>query len=160
MRVKTSSAIISLRMKSGSKQTPRSVSIRPYSPEDCASIKQILEDGGLFYEKIDNEERMREKVARDPQSILVATEASQIIGTVSLMEDGRMAFIFRLGVKAEHRGHGVGTALMVEAEHILHERGYDEVHILVAQEDTELQGYYERIGYERGHAYQWMHKQF
>lgn len=152
-------AIISLNMATEREQDLRSVSIRPYVPEDYTPIRQILEEGNLFYDKMDGEERLREKVARDPQSILVAEEAAQIVGTVSIMEDARMAFVFRLGVKMAYRGRGLGTRLMQEAETLLQGRGYDEVHILVSEEDTELQGYYERVGYEKGHGYRWMYKE-
>ncbi|MBI5619578.1 GNAT family N-acetyltransferase [Candidatus Gottesmanbacteria bacterium] len=142
------------------KQNLQSISIRPYIPKDYPSIRRILEEGGLYYDEMDNENRLKEKVTRDPQSILVAIEASRIIGTVSIMEDGRMAFIFRLGVQMEQKGSGVGTRLLQEAETILHERGYNEVHILVDENNPELQKYYEQRGYERGHMYCWMSKEF
>ena len=136
------------------------ISIRPYLPEDYLPVKHILEEGNLYYDKMDSEEHLKEKITRDPQSILVATEGSNIIGTASIMEDGRMAFIFRLGVQMEQRNSGVGRKLIQEAETILHKRGYNEVHILVDENNPELQTYYEQRGYESGHMYRWMSKEF
>ncbi|OGC59218.1 hypothetical protein A3A70_00805, partial [candidate division WWE3 bacterium RIFCSPLOWO2_01_FULL_42_11] len=132
--------------------------IRNFTQSDYPFMRQILEEGGLFDSNIDNEARVLEKISRDPQSTIVAEEGGKIIGTLSIMEDGQLAFLVRLAVKKEHRGRGLGTKLMQEAETILKARGYEEVHILVNEKDPELQDYYERLGYGKGQVYQWMYK--
>lgn len=48
---------------------------------------------------------------------------------------------------------------MEEAEKELFRRGHKDIHILVEEENGELQDYYERQGYERGHIYRWMTKE-
>lgn len=140
-------------------QDIRELSIRNYSPDDYGQVKKLLVDGGLYYEPMDSEERLQEKISKDPNSILVAVESNRLVGTVSLMEDGRMAFIFRLAVDLQHRNKGIGTALMEEAEKELFKRGHEEINILVEEDNTELQEYYERQGYERNHVYRWMAKE-
>lgn len=135
------------------------LTLRPYLPDDYPKLKTILSEGGLFYELMDKEERVLEKIHRDPESILVAISERQIVGTVSIMEDGRMPFVFRLAVETNFRNRGIGTRLMEAAEEILKKRGYGEVNILVEADDSELKDYYERQNYEKGSIYQWMSKE-
>lgn len=135
------------------------IGIRNYLPDYYEQVKQLLINGGLYYEPMDSFERLQEKVSRDPNSILVALELDRVVGTVSLMEDGRIGFIFRLAVDPESRNRGIGRALMEEAEKELFRRGHQEINILVEETDPELQGYYERQGYEKGTAYRWMSKE-
>ena len=142
-----------------SNSTANSVGVRAYEPADYANVREILDQGGLFYEPFDSAESLNEKISRDPRSILVAIRFNKIIGTVSIMEDGRMPFIFRLAVKQEFRNAGTGIILMDSAEKELFSRGYKEVHILVETENEQLQGYYAKQGYEKGNSYCWMTKE-
>lgn len=135
------------------------VEIRLYTQEDYQQTKKILTEGSLFYDPMDSQERLTKKIKRDPESILVAEENSQIVGTVSFMEDGRMPFIFRLAIDTSHRKQGLGKALMERAKEILRLRGYNEINILVDERDEELQDYYRKQGYEKGNTYRWMSKE-
>ena len=133
--------------------------IRSYQNADFQLVRQILELGNLFYERTDNEQELERKIKRDPNSILVAMEDGKIVGTEFIVEDF-MSFLFRLAVHPDYRRRGIGKALMQKGEEILRQRGHRDVNILVAAEDEELQNLYERFGYEKGHKYVWMVKEF
>lgn len=135
------------------------INIRTYIPQDYPQVRGILEQGGLFHEPIDLQERMEQKITRDPSSIFVAVDSNRVVGTVSIMEDGRMGFIFRLAVEAGHRNRGIGLNLMIHAEGELASRGHDEIHILVEEDNPGLQEYYKKQGYEEGSVYRWMVKE-
>lgn len=135
------------------------VEIRTYKKADFQLVKQILELGKLYYERTDNEQELERKIQRDPNSILVAIEDGKIVGTQFIVEDF-MSFLFRLAVHPDYRRRGIGKALMQKGEEILRQRGHRDVNILVAAEDEELQNLYERFGYEKGHKYVWMVKEF
>ncbi len=138
----------------------RNPHIRSYAPDsDYPAVRKILEAGDLYYEPMDSAERLAEKIRRDPDSILVAVASNQVLGTVSLMEDGKMPFIFRLAVDPDQRRQGIGRKLMEAAEDILKSRGYKEINILVEEGDHELQEYYLRQSYDRGNPYRWMVKE-
>ena len=134
-------------------------SIRSYILTDYPQVKRILEERGLFYEPMDSEERLQEKITRDPDSIFVATRENELIGTVSIMEDGRMGFIFRLCMNSDKENTGIGIALMNKAEEELFKRGFKEINILVDSKSQQLQDYYLKRGYELGHQYTWMAKE-
>jgi len=135
------------------------INVRNYTVDDYEPVRQLLVDGGLYYEPFDSPERLPEKISKDPKSIIVATEAKRVVGTVRFLEDGSMAFIFRLAVNPADRNKGIGKALMEEAEKELFGRGYREINILVEEGNAELQEYYGRQGYERGNGYRWMTKE-
>jgi len=135
------------------------INIRNYSHADYEQVKRILVDGGLFYQPLDSSQRLEEKILRDPSSILVAEESDRVVGTVSLMEDSRMAFIFRLAVNPENQNRGLGKALMSEAEKELFRRGHREINILVEEDNIGLQEYYEKQDYGEGNLYRWRTKE-
>ena len=140
------------------KQIP-SITVRPYQDSDYSGVRQIFEIHKVFYEPFDSQEKFKAKIDRDPESILIAALNKEVVGTVSLMEDGRMAFIFRLAVKPESKNAGVGILLMHQAEKELFSRGYKEIHILVDSNNEQLADYYKKRGYETGHKYRWMTKE-
>ena len=81
-----------------------------------------------------------------------------VVGTQFIVEDF-LPLMFRLSVHQDYRNKGIGKALMQQGEKVLRQRGYNHVNILVASDDTELQSYYERQGYEKGNTYVWMVKE-
>lgn len=134
------------------------VQIRPYTPEDYASVIELYKEGNLFEEEVDEEKIITLKITRDPESILVALKNNKIVGTVSIMEDGRLAFIFRLAVKANERRQGIGAALLAEVEKTLKKRGNTMVNIIVNEKQEDLQKYYEKLKYKKARVWRWMWK--
>lgn len=137
----------------------QNIQIRPYTSQDYPFVKAIYEEGGFFDKVIDREENLRAKSQRDPRSLLVAEKSQQVVGTVSIVEDGRMAFLFRLAVAKNARKQGVGRRLLQEGERILKKRGHELVNIVLFDKEEELKGYYERLGYKRGSLHLWMRKE-
>src|SRR5216683_128239 len=114
-----------------SEEQDTTLQIRPYTTKDYASVIEIYKEGNLFEEELDKKEILKSKIDRDPESIFVAMRNTKIVGTVSIMEDGRIGFIFRLAVKANERNHGIGKKLLSEAEKILKQRGNPTINIIV-----------------------------
>lgn len=140
------------------KENSANLQIRAYASSDYPRVRRNLLEGNIFDQEMDAEERLSEKISRDPESILVATIDNKIVGNVFIVEDGWAAFVFRLAVVKEYRNRGIGKRLMQEAEERIRKKGYNELHILVHTDETELQGYYEKLGYLKGNKYQWMYK--
>ena len=133
--------------------------IRNYQSSDYQQVREILERGNLYWELSDNKEALERKIQQRPDSILVAIEDNRIVGTQFIVEDF-LPLMFRLSVHPDYRSKGIGKALMQRGEEVLKQRGYNHVNILVALDDTELQIYYEKQGYEKGNSYVWMVKEF
>lgn len=87
---------------------------------------------------------------------LVAREGEAILGGELLIVDGEAAGIFEarlpllrhLYVEPAHRGRGVGTALMVAAEHEARVRGFTRISLVVGVDNPRARELYLRQGYE------------
>jgi ribosomal protein S18 acetylase RimI-like enzyme len=132
--------------------------IRSYTPEDYQLLKRLYKSSGWFDSETDAEERVNEKIRRDPQSLLVAIDKEEIVGTVSLIEDGRIAILFRLISKKGENTLSIRQRLLSEGENIFKQKGYKEAHIIAPEEDLNRQKEYEKYGFTKGNPYRWMWK--
>lgn len=93
---------------------------------------------------------------RGQRLLFVAELEQDIIGQVfvqlqtghrSPASDGSMGYLYALRVRPAHRGHGIGTRLIEEAERSLVGRGYRRVLIAVSVENDGARRLYDRLGY-------------
>ncbi len=133
--------------------------IRHYRPSDYPYVKEILEQGGLFWEISDSDEQLKRKIENDPGSIIVAEEDGKVVGTNFMVFDF-LPFMFRVAVHQDHRGSGVFGQLMDRGEQMIKERGYHHVTVLVNTNHPEVQELYQKRGYAKGNTYVWMTKEF
>ena len=133
------------------------VEIRNYTPKDFKDIKELLKLRSLNKEKPINEKALERKITANPDSILVAIEGNRIVGTQFIVED-YLPILYRLAVHPDFIGKGIGKDLTHYAEKLLRKKGYDHANVLIASDDTELQEYFEREGYDQGSKFHWMVK--
>jgi len=108
--------------------------------------------GGKFDEHRDSREILLHKVTSDPQSIIVDDENGEILGTISLIEDGRVAWFYRFVVKDNNAA--VSQALYNAAAGVLKQRGHPEVLIYSDPEREDLNSRYQTLGMEKGGDYE------
>lgn len=128
----------------------KGIKIRPYTPDDYMSVRRNMEEGGLYYPEIDSQQKLNEKIKRNPGSIIVAELNGKIVGNILIMEDGWGPFFFRLSVAKDYRNKGIGSLLLEKTEDILAAKGYQEVYCLVKDSDTQIKDYYKKRGFEEG----------
>ncbi|MBX7041410.1 MAG: GNAT family N-acetyltransferase [Ignavibacteria bacterium] len=93
------------------------------------------------------------------QTILVAeTEEGEITGTLQLTfiqyltyKGGLRAQAEAVFVKSNHRGKGIGTMLMKEAEKISRERGAHLIQLTTDKRRPDAKRFYEKLGYTASH---------
>lgn len=137
------------------------MNIRYYQDNDYPALVELYKTSQdfLFDEETDAQERLATKISRDPESILVAIENDHIIGSVSIIEDGRIALLFRFVVhQSVTDSSAVMKALMNESERILSQRSYKEVHTTIPMENaSSIQGRID-LGFIQGKNYSWFWK--
>lgn len=64
----------------------------------------------------DTREAVAALLRRDPDAVLVADDGGTLVGTVIAGWDGWRYHLYRLAVRPDRRGHGIGSALVSAAE--------------------------------------------
>jgi predicted N-acetyltransferase YhbS len=129
--------------------------VRSYQLSDYEQLKDLYLDsstfGGQFDEARDAAGRLQKKTEADPDAILVAEQDGELVGSVSIIDDGRVAWLFRFAVPQDKPD--VVQALHDKALDILKERGHAEVLVYTPVGNQELDSRYERLGFTRGGDY-------
>lgn len=103
---------------------------------------------GVHVSRSDTPAEIQKKLSRDPDLFLVAEYENKIIGSVIGGYDGRRGLIYHLAVDAAFRGQGIGSRLMDEVESRLRDKGCLKCYLLVASDNTDVEPYYERRGWQ------------
>ncbi len=128
--------------------------VKFYKLSDYLQVKALYKEFGWFDSETDSEVRLANKIKRDPSSIFVAEESGEVVGTISIIEDGRVAWLFRLNAKTP----SIRKMLIHKAEKLLIKKEYKEVHIFVPLNDPERQKEYTNGGFKLGSEYKWAWK--
>ena len=87
------------------------------------------------------------KLAVQPDTLLVASDGDQVIGSIMAGYDGHRGWLYALAVLKSHRRRGVGRALVREAESRLLSMGCGKVNLQVRASNPGVVAFYERLGY-------------
>jgi len=129
--------------------------IRSYTDQDYDSLKELYQHtewyGGVFDEARDGREILAKKAGDDPETLMTYEDNGKLLGTISLIEDGRVAWLYRfIGKDFEP----VVTAKLYEkAVSVLKSRGHMQVLVYSAVKDSGLDNRYLSLGMNRGGNY-------
>lgn len=129
--------------------------IRSYRDTDYEQLKALTGHrewyGGQFDEARDGRTRLEQKVTQDPESILVFEQGGELLGTISLIDDSRVAMLFRFIVKDHDQQ--VAEALYGHAVATLKARGHRQVLVYSSPDDKNLDERYKHLGMHTGGLY-------
>ena len=129
--------------------------IRNYKREDYDSVISLYKDtttyGGQFDEDRDSSERLEKLSNTKPDAILVAEDNGNIVGTVTLLEDGRSAWLFRFAV-AEN-SVDVARELYLKAVEILKSKGHKQILVYSPRGVKQFEKRYNELGLSKGGDY-------
>lgn len=132
-----------------------SVSVRSYFPSDYEQIAALYKQsnlyGGQYDENRDSRERLQKRIEADADAILIAEENGTIVGTVSLIEDGRVAWLFRFCVADGE--DAIAKALCEKALEVLQKKGHQQVLVYTPVGNETLNSRYEKLGFTKGGDY-------
>jgi ribosomal protein S18 acetylase RimI-like enzyme len=85
-----------------------------------------------------------------PSSAVLGTydEGGALIGTAMVGVDGHRGWVYYVASAPDHRGEGIGHALMTAAEEWIIDRGMPKVHVMIRRTNTAVVGFYRALGYE------------
>lgn len=135
--------------------------INQYTNKNYESLRKIYSHsewyGGVFDEARDGRERLAARIADDPQAILVYERDDELLGTISIIEDGRVAWLYRFVVK--DFDPEITKELYDAAAKILKERGHSEVLVYTPVGDKNLDARYDSLGMTKGGDYTCFYKE-
>ncbi len=85
---------------------------------------------------------------------IVADADSSVCGVVLWTHNGRQAFVWRLNVACEMRGHGIGTLLMDAVECAAAQAGFESIGLLVGRDNSAAKALYAGRGWVQNPAYE------
>jgi predicted N-acetyltransferase YhbS len=133
------------------------MTVRNYKPQDYEAVKDLYLQGdlygGQFDEARDSSERLQTVTQNDPNAILVYEGTRGIVGTVSLIENGRVAWLFRFAVAHTDDEQEVTQALYKHAISILKTRGHTQILVYSPDNNSGLAKRYLDLGMQEGGAY-------
>jgi len=135
------------------------INFRQYKASDYFTIKALLEKAGFFDKDRDSAENLAGMIEQNPDSIIVASRGKEIIGSVFTVPYGtKVTCLFRLVVKDQFRGQGVGSMLINKAQEIAVKRGVVEIGLYVNTKDRDSIKFYRNRGFkslDKSWIYMW-----
>jgi ribosomal protein S18 acetylase RimI-like enzyme len=123
--------------------------IRPFAPNDEASVVQLWNACGLTVPWNDPHRDIQRKLKMQPEMFLVGCLDGQIIATVMAGYDGHRGWINYLAVHPRRRRSGIGRRMMDEAEKRLRAAECPKINLQVRSTNAEVIAFYDRIGFKQ-----------
>ncbi len=135
----------------------KNMKISPYNPstdyEQVAALYRLPNSfGGQFDDARDTKARLDGLVTRKPNTILVAERGERIVGTVTLFEDGRSAWLYRFAIQPDGEQE-IAAALWSEAKRVMKELGHTQVLVYAPAGDEHFLKRYTSLGFIKGGDY-------
>jgi len=132
--------------------------IRAYKSSDYPGIIKLYKEtempGSEFDANRDGEEKLAKRISVDPESILLAEDNGIIVGSVSLIEDSRVAWLFRFRVREDiSNEEEVANLLYESAKKVLLNRGHHQVLVYTTVDEEKFKNRYKNLGFNQGHDY-------
>ncbi|MFF4015756.1 GNAT family N-acetyltransferase [Streptomyces sp. NPDC001843] len=90
--------------------------IRPAGPDDLDTVLAFWKTAAEGTSISDDRDGVERLVARDPEALILAEKAGELVGTVIAGFDGWRCHLYRLAVHPGQRRQGIGSALLAAAE--------------------------------------------
>jgi ribosomal protein S18 acetylase RimI-like enzyme len=123
------------------------VLVRAIKDNDIDAVVELWREAGLLRPWNDPLKDIAFARAHDQSVVLVAVDASAIVGTAMVGQDGHRGWVYYVAAHPGRNGQGIGRVIMDAAEHWLSDRGIWKVQILVRSDNDQAKGFYERLGY-------------
>ncbi|AKF93109.1 MULTISPECIES: GNAT family N-acetyltransferase [Brevibacillus] len=122
--------------------------IRTFRLGDYAAITRIWQETELDRTDTETMDSLAKQLAWDSDLVMVAEEDGEVVGVIVGTIDGTRAYFYRLAVSLSSQGRGIGRKLVEALENRFHQRGVNQILIMVNQANERVLPFYQAMGYE------------
>ncbi|QOS97626.1 GNAT family N-acetyltransferase [Brevibacterium sp. JNUCC-42] len=122
--------------------------IRTFRLGDYAAITRIWQETELDRTDMETMDSLAKQLAWDSDLVMVAEEDGEVVGVIVGTIDGTRAYFYRLAVSLSSQGLGIGRKLVEALEKRFHQRGVNQILIMVNQANERVLPFYQTMGYE------------
>jgi ribosomal protein S18 acetylase RimI-like enzyme len=126
--------------------------IRRFQPTDTDAVVDLWQQCGLTRPWNDPYQDIELKMAFQPELFFVGTLDGRVIASVMAGYEGHRGWIQYLGVSPDHQRQGIGSRIMVAAEHALRELGCVKINLQVRETNRAVIAFYEKLGFSDDHV--------
>jgi ribosomal protein S18 acetylase RimI-like enzyme len=123
--------------------------IRSCRPDEAEDVVRVWAAADAQPTVTDDAASVGVLLAHDRESVLVADDDGQIVGTLIAGWDGWRGNLYRIAVVPSHRRRGIATQLVREGEKILRARGAVRLSAIVAEDESHAVAFWAAAGYEQ-----------
>lgn len=121
--------------------------VLPGDLEDLTTFWRSIQGVGLG--KGDDPDSLLRFIRRNPATCFLIRNEAKIVGSVLGGFDGRRGYIYHLAVCPERRRQGLGRVLMDTVCRALEKQGAHKIHLFVLNANSDVMGFYQRLGWNR-----------
>ena len=122
--------------------------LRRGTADDFDAVLAFWAEATTVESATDDVDGLTTLLARAPDSLILAVDGGELVGTVIAGFDGWRAAMYRIAVRPSHRRHGLGRALVAEAERVLCAQGARRFHMIVQPREAAANAFWQAVGYE------------
>jgi ribosomal protein S18 acetylase RimI-like enzyme len=124
-------------------------SIRTARPSDIQSVLTLWLASDAEPTHTDDSESLNVLLATDPESLVVAEDGTDVVGSVIAAWDGWRGSIYRLVVSPSHRRQGLAVRLLAHAETRLITVGAVRLQAIVVETEPLAVGFWKATDWEQ-----------
>ena len=125
------------------------IQIRSLKKLDLPDVIKIIKEACIFDKTWDSADNLISMVEKDKDAVYVAQVNNKIAGLIQIVPYGQnVSWLFRLIIKKQFRGSGIGSKLLKKAEEILKKKGNKEIGLFVNAENNNLKSFYKKRGFK------------
>lgn len=125
-----------------------SLNIRPYEEHDRDAVVALWRAADLVRPWNDPASDIALCCKSENAALYIGVAGGDPVATIMVGHDGHRGWIYYLAVDSGHEQKGLGRQMVLHAEDWLAARGLPKVQLMVRAGNTEVIGFYDRLGYD------------
>ena len=127
----------------------RRITIRSARTKDCKAVLELWKQSGIRSSAADETRSIQNRLRRDRDLFLVASDKSRLVATLIAGWDGWRGTMARLAVDPSYRRQGIAQRLLAVAERRLRRLGARRIGALVFTDNDPAARFWQAAGYSQ-----------